>query len=704
MKHIGRILKKYTFSICIIVVLLFIQAQCDLKLPEYTSNIINVGIQSKGIENAVFESVRENTLDCIVAISGNDELYDYYKLNKDDVYELNDKGKKNKEKVEELLIEPTVFYFFYSNMEGAVLDPNAITFMMTNETTSELRNYYKEIKNIEDTMLKQYAIGYIQLEYKEVGIDVDKMQMNYLVKVGGLMLLLTIFCALIVVATAYLSSRVASKFGYDLREQMVEKITYFSNEDVNKFNTSSLITRCTNDINQVQMALTLMLRMVMYAPIIGIGAVIKLLGSNAGMTWVIAVALGAIILLLMILLFVALPKFKMIQKLIDRINQIVREQLNGLPVIRAFANEEMETDKFNAANEELSKVNLFTHKVMAFMGPAMTIIMDGTMVLVYWVALSKIDDGSLQVGTLTAFLTYTMHIIMSFMMISMLSIMGPRAMISLNRISEVLNTNSKLKEKKYARPFNEKKRGTVEFKNVSFKFPDGSDYVLDNVTFTAKKGTTTAIIGATGSGKSALVKLIPRFFDVSKGAVYVDGVDVKEVKFKDLRDRIGYVPQKGYLFSGTIESNIKFNDENMSDENMEKAAQIACAEEFILGKDEKYKFEISQGGTNVSGGQKQRLCIARAVAKNSEILILDDSLSALDYKTDATVRKNLQKECKDITKIIVAQRVATVMNADQIIVLDKGKVVGKGKHKDLYKNCKIYKEIALSQLKEEELL
>ena len=701
MKHIGKILKKYMIYILFIVVLLFIQAQCDLKLPEYTSNIINVGIQSKGIEDAVFDKVSENTLDCIVAISGNYDIYDYYKKNSKDIYEL--KTNVNREELQDLLLKPTVFYFFYSNMEGAVLDPNALVFGMTNETTSELRDYYKEIDKIDDTMLKQYAIGFIQKEYTSLGIDVDKMQMDYLFRVGGSMILLTIFCAVIVVLTAYLSSKVASKFGYDLREETVEKITYFSNEDVNKFNTSSLITRCTNDINQIQMALTMFLRLVLFAPIIGIGAIVKLIDQNAGMTWVIAVAIGAIILLLMVLLFVAMPKFKKIQKLIDRINQIVREQLNGLPVIRAFANEEMETDKFNAANEELASVNLFTNKVMAFMGPAMTIIMDGTMVLVYWAALSKIDDGTLQVGTLTAFLTYVMHIIMSFMMLSMLSIMGPRAMISLNRISEVLNTNTKLKEKKYTKAFNEKKQGTVEFKNVSFKFPDGSDYVLDNITFTAKKGTTTAIIGATGSGKSALVKLIPRFFDVSKGAVYVDGIDVKDAKFKDLRDRIGYVPQKGYLFSGTIESNIKFNDESMSDEQMEKAAKVACAEEFINNKDEKYKFEISQGGTNVSGGQKQRLCIARAIAKESEILILDDSLSALDYKTDATVRKNLQKECKDMTKIIVAQRVATVMNADQIIVLDKGKIVGKGKHKDLYKNCKIYKEIALSQLKEEEL-
>ena len=701
MKHIGKILKKYMIYILFIVVLLFIQAQCDLKLPEYTSNIINVGIQSKGIEDAVFDKVSENTLDCIVAISGNYDIYDYYKKNSKDIYEL--KTNVNREELQDLLLKPTVFYFFYSNMEGAVLDPNALVFGMTNETTSELRDYYKKVSDIDNTMLKQYAISFIQKEYTNLGIDIDKMQMDYLFKVGGSMILLTIFLAVIVVLTAYLSSKVASKFGYDLREEMVEKITYFSNEDVNKFNTSSLITRCTNDINQIQMALTMFLRLVLFAPIIGIGAIVKLIDQNAGMTWVIAVAIGAIILLLMVLLFVAMPKFKKIQKLIDRINQIVREQLNGLPVIRAFANEEMETDKFNAANEELASVNLFTNKVMAFMGPAMTIIMDGTMVLVYWVALSKIDDGTLQVGTLTAFLTYVMHIIMSFMMLSMLSIMGPRAMISLNRISEVLNTNTKLKEKKYTKAFNEKKQGTVEFKNVSFKFPDGSDYVLDNITFTAKKGTTTAIIGATGSGKSALVKLIPRFFDVSKGAVYVDGIDVKDAKFKDLRDRIGYVPQKGYLFSGTIESNIKFNDESMSDEQMEKAAKVACAEEFINNKDEKYKFEISQGGTNVSGGQKQRLCIARAIAKESEILILDDSLSALDYKTDATVRKNLQKECKDMTKIIVAQRVATVMNADQIIVLDKGKIVGKGKHKDLYKNCKIYKEIALSQLKEEEL-
>ena len=552
-------------------------------------------------------------------------------------------------------------------------------------------------------MLKQYAIQGIQDEYKNVGINLDEYQMSYLFKVGGLMLLLTVFVAIIIIINSFISARVAASFGYDLREEMVRKITYFTNEDVNKFNTSSLITRCTNDISQIQMALTLFLRLVLFAPIMGIGAVIKLMGNKAGMTWVIAAAIGAIVLLVMILLFVALPKFRMIQKLIDRINQIVREQLNGIPVVRAFSNEELETDRFNSANDDLMKVNLFTNKIMAWLSPAMTIIMNGTMILVYWVALSKIDNGSLQVGTLTAFLTYTMHIIMSFMMLSMLSIMGPRAMISLNRINEVLNTTSKMKEVKVPADYSESKRGLVEFKNVSFKFPDGSDYVLKDITFTAKKGTTTAIIGATGSGKSALVKLIPRLFDISKGEILVNGVDVKKTKLKDLRDLISYVPQKGYLFSGTVESNIKFNNPHLSDEEMIKAAEVACAKDFIEEKRKKYKFEIAQGGNNVSGGQRQRLCIARAIAKNADILILDDSLSALDYKTDSLVRKNLNKKLKDVTKIIVAQRVATVMNADQIIVLDNGKIVGKGTHKDLLKKCPIYKQIALSQLREEEL-
>ncbi len=702
MKNITRILRKYIFAILLIVVLLFLQAQCDLKLPEYTSNIINVGIQSKGIEYAVFDKVSKNTLDCIVAISGDLSIHDYYDED-GETYILKKLKKEDKEKLESILIKPTVFLFMVNSQDNTLSEPDVITFAMYNELDHTLRDYYKSLDNIEDTMLKQYAIQAIQKEYNDIGINLNEFQMSYLFRVGGLMLLLTIVCALIIVVSSYLSSRVAAAFGYDLREEMVRKITYFSDQDVNKFNTSSLITRCTNDISQIQMALTLFLRMVLFAPIIGIGAIIKLVGNKAGMTWVIGTALGAIILLLLILLFVALPKFKKIQKLIDRLNQIVREQLNGIPVVRAFSNEELETERFNAANTDLTNVNLFTNKIMAFMSPAMTIIMNGTMVLVYWVALGKIDAGTLQVGTLTAFLTYTMHIIMSFMMISMLSIMGPRAMISLNRINEVLNTSNKMKELKVPDEFDPKKKGVVEFKNVSFKFPDGSDYVLKDITFTAKRGTTTAIIGATGSGKSALVKLIPRLFDNNKGQILVEGVDVKKASLKELRDLISYVPQKGYLFSGTVESNIKFNNPKLSDEEMKQALEVACAKDFVEEKRKKYKYEIAQGGNNVSGGQRQRLCIARAIAKNADIIILDDSLSALDYKTDSLVRKNLNTKLKDVTKIIVAQRVASVMNADQILVLDDGKIVGKGTHKELLKKCPIYKSIALSQLKEDEL-
>ena len=702
MKVIGRILKKYTFAIILIVILLFAQAQCDLKLPEYTSNIINVGIQSKGIEYAVFDKVTKTRLDAIVVVSGETSIYDYYDAD-GEAYVLKKLNKDEKKELETKLIKPTTFLYLASFQEGFILDSDALTFMMFNEVDHTLRDFYSSLDDLGDSMLKQYAIQGIQEEYKTVGINLDKYQMSYLFKVGGLMLLLTILVAVIIIITSYISARVAASFGYDLREEMVRKITYFTNEDVNKFNTSSLITRCTNDISQIQMALTLFLRLVLFAPIMGIGAVVKLMGNKAGMTWVIAAAIGAIVLLVMILLFVALPKFRKIQKLIDRINQIVREQLNGIPVVRAFSNEELETDRFNAANDDLMQVNLFTNKIMAWLTPAMTIIMNGTMILVYWVALSKIDNGTLQVGTLTAFLTYTMHIIMSFMMLSMLSIMGPRAMISLNRINEVLNTESKMKETKVPVEYKESKRGVVEFKNVSFKFPDGSDYVLKDITFTAKRGTTTAIIGSTGSGKSALVKLIPRLFDINKGELLVNGIDVKKAKLKDLRNLISYVPQKGYLFSGTIESNIKFNNPRLSDEEMINAAEVACASEFINERRKKYKFEVAQGGTNVSGGQRQRLCIARAIAKNADILILDDSLSALDYKTDSQVRKNLNKKCKDVTKIIVAQRVATVMNADQIIVLDNGKIVGKGTHKDLIKKCPIYKQIALSQLREEEL-
>ena len=515
------------------------------------------------------------------------------------------------------------------------------------------------------------------------------------------MIALAFLIMAIIILSTYLSGRIASMFSRDLRSKIVSKVMSYSNSEFNQFSTSSLITRSTNDVQQIQMLFTMLLRIVLYAPIIGIGALVKVAGID--MVWVIGIAVGAIMILVLILLLVAMPKFRMVQKLIDKINLVVREVLNGLPVIRAFANEEYEIDRFDKSNRDLMKVNLFTQRTMALMSPVMMFIMNGICVLIYWVGADAIDIGTMQVGTLTALITYTMQIIMAFLMLSMISIMAPRAMVSINRVSDVLTKDSSILEIDNPIDINPKKRGEVEFRNVSFQYPDGDELVLENISFKVKPGTTTAIIGSTGSGKSTIVNLIPRFFDVTEGEILVDGVNIKNMHLKELRDIIGVVPQKGLLFSGTIESNIKFADKEISDEQMKKAARVACADTFIAEKEDGYASEISQGGTNVSGGQRQRLAIARAVAKDPEIYIFDDSFSALDYKTDSMVRKNLAKECSKATKIIVAQRVSTVMNADQIIVLDEGKVVGIGTHKNLYKKCKIYKEIALSQLKEEEL-
>jgi len=516
------------------------------------------------------------------------------------------------------------------------------------------------------------------------------------------MLLFSLFIMVVIIVTTYLSGKVAAGFAYDLRNVVVDKVMGFSQGEYNSFSTASLITRCTNDIQQVQVFLTILLRMVLYAPIVGIGAVSKIFGMP--LAWIIAIAIGAIIILIMVLLLLVLPKFNKIQKLIDKVNSVIREQLNGLLVIRAFSNEEYEKKKFDETNTDLTKINLFTQKLMALMSPVMNLVMNGTIVLIFWFGATNVDKGTMQVGDLTAFISYTFQIIFAFLMFSMISIMAPRAMISIRRIKEVLNTDISIEDPSEPKEFEKGKKGCIEFKKVSFRYPDGEDLALEDISFEVNKGETFAIIGSTGSGKSSIINLIPRFFDVTSGEVIVNGVNVKELKLKDLRDSVGVVPQKGLLFSGTIASNIKFSNDFLSDKDMKLAAKVACADEFIDEKPEKYDAPISQGGTNVSGGQKQRLAIARAVAKKPDIYIFDDSFSALDYKTDSQVRKNLNEYCKDATKLIVAQRVATVMNADKIMVIDNGKVVGIGTHKELYKNCKIYKEIALSQLKEDELV
>lgn len=724
MKEILKILKKYTLGIILIVILLVVQANCDLALPEYTSNIINIGIQQKGVEESVANAYTENTLNSIVALSNDASILDYFELIESDsdasleyiddypylkegnIYVKKELSESETAALEEKIVVPQIALYMIKSSdelagENVETTPEIIAGIMASEDGVAFQENYANFEELDSALLDQYAISSVIDEYTTLEVDLESRQMNYLFSTGIKMIALAFLIMAIIILSTYLSGRIASMFSRDLRSKIVSKVMSYSNSEFNQFSTSSLITRSTNDVQQIQMLFTMLLRIVLYAPIIGIGALVKVAGID--MVWVIGIAVGAIMILVLILLLVAMPKFRMVQKLIDKINLVVREVLNGLPVIRAFANEEYEIDRFDKSNRDLMKVNLFTQRTMALMSPVMMFIMNGICVLIYWVGADAIDIGTMQVGTLTALITYTMQIIMAFLMLSMISIMAPRAMVSINRVSDVLTKDSSILEIDNPIDINPKKRGEVEFRNVSFQYPDGDELVLENISFKVKPGTTTAIIGSTGSGKSTIVNLIPRFFDVTEGEILVDGVNIKNMHLKELRDIIGVVPQKGLLFSGTIESNIKFADKEISDEQMKKAARVACADTFIAEKEDGYASEISQGGTNVSGGQRQRLAIARAVAKDPEIYIFDDSFSALDYKTDSMVRKNLAKECSKATKIIVAQRVSTVMNADQIIVLDEGKVVGIGTHKNLYKKCKIYKEIALSQLKEEEL-
>ena len=708
------ILKKYTGKIILVVLLLLVQAYCDLALPDYTSKIINVGIQQKGISSEVADVLTDKTFDNLSAL--NNKLKGYYEkvdktdknikkypyLKDGDVYKLIDSVSEDGKSE---IVDATVIYSFLISNEqiknsGIDINPTTIEYY-TKSDTLNIKEYLDKFKDIDDSMKKQYSINFISSEYKSLGIDLENLQMKYLFKTGTMMVLLSLFIMVVIILTTYLSGKIAAMFAFDLREKVVRKIMSFSKSEFNEFETSSLITRSTNDITQIQNMLTMVLRMVLYAPIIGIGALTKIISIN--MVWILGISIGAICLLMIILMLFGLPKFKVIQSLIDKLNLIVRETLNGLPVIRAFANEKKEIDKFDKANTDLKKVNLFTQRLMSLMSPLMMLIMNGTIILIYFVGAKHIDTGAMQVGTLTALISYTMQVIMSFLMLSMLSIMAPRAIISINRIKEVLNKENSIEESKNPVKLDSSRNGELEFKNVSFKYPDGDEYVLEDVNFKINKGETIAIIGSTGSGKSTIVKLIDRFFDVTSGEILLNGINIKDLSFEDLRSEIGLVPQKGMLFSGTVESNLKFGNDALTEEDMINALKVSEAYEFVMNKEEKLLYPINQGGTNVSGGQRQRLCIARAVAMNPNIYVFDDSFSALDYKTDSKVRKNLNENCKNSTKVIIAQRVATVMNADKILVLDEGKVVGLGTHKELYKNCKVYKEIALSQLSEEEL-
>lgn len=726
MKHILKILKKYSFYIILIFILLFMQANCDLTLPEYTSDIVNIGIQQSGIESPVPEVIREeeyNKLllfmnsenkekvnDSYVLITKDNREYldEYPLLNEENLYILKDDASD----LRSIITLPMIMVYNISqeNFDFSSLDfqiPEGISIydalkMMDEQQHDEFINKMSE-KYSSDTvsLLEQTAIVYLKDEYTKIGLDVEGMQIGYIAITGLKMLGLALLSMALTIASVFLSSRVAAFFSRDLRSKVVNKVMTYSNTEFESFSTASLITRSTNDIQQIQMLIVMLLRIVFFAPIMGIGALAKVSGND--MSWIIALAVVTIIGFVIVLFGLAMPKFNKVQKLIDKVNLVSREILSGIPVIRAFGTEKHEEKRFDNANKDLTKVNLFVNRVMTIMMPSMMFIMNGVSVLIVWIGASKIDAGTIQVGTLIAFITYTMQIIMSFLMISMVSIMVPRAFVSLKRIGEVLDKDTSIKQIDKPQKFNDELKGVVEFKDVYFRYPDAEEDVLQNISFKANPGTTTAFIGSTGSGKSTLINLIPRFFDVTGGKILIDGVDIRNANIEKLRSKIGYVPQKGTLFSGTIESNIAFGLDKIDKEKITKAAKISQSLEFIENKKDEFKSEISQGGTNVSGGQRQRLAIARAIAIDPEIYIFDDSFSALDYKTDAKLRKELSKTTKNSTIFIVAQRISTVMQADQIIVLDKGHVVGIGTHKELLKSCDIYQEIAYSQLSKEEL-
>lgn len=733
-------LKQSWVKVLVIVALLCLQAACDLELPNYTSKIVNVGIQAGGIEEKIPSVLSKEDYDNLLLFSKDENvIIDSYTLEKSsnntynvekyineeqEVYVLKDLSEDEENKLKEAITNPVIEISTLKDEETAnkikeqmlvnvperqkamVESQDIITLLkqMPKENLDKmLEEYTSEITKMPDSIKEQAVTSGIKKLYKSAGVDTDKLQNNYILIAGLKMLGVASITMISAVSIMLLSAQVSAKLGKTLREKVFSKVLTFSRAELNEFSTASLITRSTNDIQQIQQLMGMLFRVLVYAPIIAVGGLIKVFHTDGSMVWVIGVIVLVILFVVAILFGLAMPKFKKLQSLIDKLNQVSREILIGLPVIRAFNKERTEEKRFDDANSILMKVNIFVNRTMSMMMPLMMVIMNAASVLVIWVGSKGVDNGTMQVGDMMAFIQYMMQIVMSFLMISAMSIMIPRASVSANRINEVLEKKPSIADKKETKKLNPSKKGLVEFKDVSFRYPDADTEILEDISFTAKPGETTAIIGSTGSGKSTIVNLIPRFYDVTEGELLIDGVNVKDLSQKDLRDIIGFVPQKGMLFSGTIESNIKYSDDNMSDEQMKTAAQIAQATEFIEGKDKKYNSEIAQGGSNVSGGQKQRLSIARAIAKNPEIFVFDDSFSALDFKTDKTLREALSEKTKDKTVIIVAQRISTILNADQIIVLEEGKVVGKGTHEELMKTSEVYKQIALSQLSEKEL-
>lgn len=710
----GKIFKNmipYWKWILFIIVFLIIQAFCDLSLPEYTSDIIDVGIQNHGVGHILPEKMTEEDYEAAQFFMLSDEKDKFagcYEKT-DDGYALS-ADEKTLDEMDEDLIVPLVMVYQMSQEQASGENADEASKMqamsgeqLTDDMILSMREKLQDkIDSVGTTTLKSMGVAYAVSCDKNAGIDIDDIQIKYLWKMGGKMFIFAVAMLLAAVAVGFAASKVGAGIGRDLREKTFTRVVGFSNAEINKFSTASLITRSTNDIQQIQMVTAMFLRMILYAPILGIGGIIKVVQTHSGMEWVIVVAVAAIMIFVFTLVGIAMPKFKIMQSLVDRVNLVSREILTGLSVIRAFGREKEEEKRFDEANRKLTKTQLFTNRVMTFMMPGMSMIMYCITLGIVWVAAGRIDDGTMQVGTMTAFITYAMMIVMSFLMLSAMSIMMPRAGVAAERIDEVINTKSSINDPQSPKK-NDDHKGKISFEHVSFKYPGAKENVLYDIDFTAEPGKTTAIIGSTGCGKSTLVNLIPRFYDVTEGKIVFDGIDIRDYSLEELRQNIGFVPQKGILFSGTIASNLRFGKSDATDEQIKKAAGIAQAEEFINDKPEGYDSPISQGGTNVSGGQKQRLAIARAIAKEPYLYVFDDSFSALDMKTDAKLRKALEEVTSNAAVIIVAQRISTILHADQIIVLDEGKIVGKGTHEQLLSECDVYRQIARSQLSAKEL-
>lgn len=713
-----KYLKKSAGYVALIIALLFLQAYCDLSLPDYTSKIVNIGIQQKGIEDGVPEKIRKTSMDGLELFMSQEDISQLETAYMEDgeLYVLKDIDKDTRASLNEILGNPMLMLgglTMENEASGEMLaqmgipggaDPvEAIAQMPKNARAQMTESMGEKFRDMPDSMITQAAVSYVQAEYEALGEDIDRLQMKYIGEAGLKMILMALLIMAASVSVVFLSAKVAASLGHDIRGDIYRKVIGFSSNEYNKFSTASLITRSTNDVQQVQMTMAMMFRIVLYAPIIGIGGVLRVLETDSSMTWILGVGVVLILVIIGLLFSIAMPRFTKLQTLIDRLNLVTREILTGIPVIRAFSRETHEEDRFEDANKVLTKTNLFVNRCMTFMMPSMMLIMNGISVLIVYNGSYAVDAGNMQVGDMMAFIQYAMLIIMAFLMITAMSIMLPRANVAAMRIVEILETENSLKEPEAPVHPSEEIKGTVEFDHVSFAYPDAGENVLTDISFKAEKGQTLAVIGSTGSGKSSLINLIPRFYDVTQGCVKVDGVDVRSMSQKELRDSLGYVPQKGVLFSGTIDSNIRYGKTDISEEQVKKAAMVAQAQDFIEEKPHGYESPVAQGGINVSGGQKQRLSIARAVAKDPEIFIFDDSFSALDFKTDKALRKALKEHTKNATTIIVAQRISTILNADQILVLDDGKMAGLGTHRELMKNCEVYRQIAMSQLSEEEL-